>query len=165
MFGLKPPLYYLPGKRALCASLGPARRRRAPDRSGCGNRTSPPGLQAARVMTSGPWERESQGSCRDGSCREHGPGKGGSPPGATWRPGWTGRGEAPRKGQAKPRPGEWWLGSLRGGEGRGLGPSDAGDFPRFSEDRTQTQRIAVNCFVCSSSPPWRHGTRRARFTD
>lgn len=31
MFGLKPPLYYLPGKRALCASPGPARRRRAPD--------------------------------------------------------------------------------------------------------------------------------------
>lgn len=31
-------------------------------------------------MTSGPWERESQGSCRDGSCREHGPGKGGRTP-------------------------------------------------------------------------------------
>lgn len=31
MFGLKPPLYYLPGKRALCASPGPARRPRAPD--------------------------------------------------------------------------------------------------------------------------------------
>lgn len=116
------------------------------------------------MMTSGPWERESQGSCRDGSCREHGPGKGGRTPQGDLEARLD-RARGGSKTKARRSQGQVSGGWGASEEGGGLGPSDAGDFPRFSEDRTQTQRIAVNYLVCSSSPPWKHGSRRARFTD